>query len=335
MSEQNKKILHESAAEYFSEKRCESEARLLRFIEGTTSANETREIQAHLNECEHCAYIVGAAYDYEAHPITEAELQEARKLVMRTPEEEAERLLGPSPKLDEVIDEAPTPSSSLLERLRAFLPEVRFARPIVWGPAFSVALVILTLGGRWGWRYAQTDYKIGLAAKLLKQEYTVFIKDARLSGGYGSSGISELMGPEEEEEKYSARAAKLATQAIQNGAESVQAKQLLAQSFFIEKKYERVDSLIRELTPMASSSAALLNDLGVYHFQKDDWAEAEKYFSAAIARDAKFLEARYNLALTKAEVGAREEAVRIMQEYLALETDENWRIAAEDFVKSN
>lgn len=331
MNDQDKKILRVSAAKDFSDERCVSEAMLLRFIEGGTSAQETAKIHAHLNECEDCAYIVSAMYDYEAHPITEAELQEARKLVMRTPEEEAERLLGPSLKLDEVIDETPTPSSSLLERLRTFLPEVRFAR----APAFAVALVLLLVGGRWGWRYAQTDYKIGQAAELLKQEYTVFIKDARLSGGYGSSGISELMGPEEEEEKYSMRAAKLATQAIQNGAASVQAKQLLAQSFFIEKQYDRLDSLMRELVLLSANSPTLLNDLGVYHFQKQNWAEAEKYFSAAIARDAKFLEARYNLALTKAEAGAREEAVRIMQEYLALETDENWRNAAESFIKSN
>lgn len=333
MSDQIKKRFKASAADDSSEENCMSDALLLQFIEGATSAEETNRIQAHLNECAVCAHIVGAVYYNKTHPFTAEEQREARELIKSTPEEQAAMLLRDFEQAESANGVARrTVRGAQTERFRLsfdWLPRLP-----LWQPAFAALLVLLALGGRWTYRYVQTDYKVEQAANLLKQEHRAFYKHARLSGGYGSSGISELMG-EEEKEEYSVRAEKLAAEAIKNGAESLKAKQLLAQSLFIEKKYDRLDSLLREIAPLAENSAVLLNDLGVYYFQKQAWKNAEKYFSAAMARDPKFLEARYNLAVTKAESGAREEAVKLMQEYLALETDENWKIAARSLIKND
>lgn len=333
MSDRIKRQFEGSAADDFSAKNCMSDALLLQFIEGATTAEETSKIQAHLNTCAICSHIVGSVYYNKTHPFTDDERREAQELIQHTPEEQAAKLLHGFMET-KAAHGAPIRAvpRSQTERFRLSLEWL--PRLPLWQPAFAAVLVLLALGGRWTYRYVQTDYKIEQAAGLLKQEHSVYFKDPRLSGGYSASRIGTLMG-EEQEEKYSVRAEKLAAAAIANGAESLKAKQLLAQSLFIEKKYERLDSLLREIAPLAENSAALLNDLGVYFFQKQDWGSAEEYFFAAITRDPKFLEARYNLALTKAERGAREEAIKLMQEYLALETDENWKIAAQSLIKND
>ncbi len=336
-------ILQRSLVEDSSREDCVSDDLLLKYLEDEIAPAEAAEIQRHLNECPLCFQVVASIRRNEAVPFTKAEELEVAKLLTLSPEEQIAKILGYEKELNPRSEPAKNSENELVEEEAYEAERVYRKRPLglldwllnPWPrvPAFAALVILLALGGRAGWRYVQRDYKLEQAAELLKKEHTVFYKYARLSGGYGSSGISILMGPEEEE-KYSVRAEKLTTQAIQNGASSIPAKQQLAKIFLIEGKHERADSLLRELAPFADRSAGLLNDFGVYHFQKQDWAEAEKYFSAAIARDPKFLEARYNLALTKAETGAREEAVKIMQEYLALETDEEWKGAAESLVKN-
>ncbi|MEK7730143.1 MAG: hypothetical protein AAB354_17175, partial [candidate division KSB1 bacterium] len=95
MSDTNKKNLLQNAAENFSEENCVNDALLLQFIEGHTAAAETTKIQAHLNECEVCAHIVGSVYYNKTHPFTEEEQREAGKLLKRSPEEQVAELLGP------------------------------------------------------------------------------------------------------------------------------------------------------------------------------------------------------------------------------------------------
>ncbi len=323
---------------------CISDVLLFKYIEGEATAQEAAAIQEHLNECALCFHVVAAMRRNEGVPFTAMEELEVAKLLKLSPQAQVakildyEKELNPHAAPEEDAEDETTES-------RSFAVEAAYRKkrsailgwlqtPLVWRPAFAALFVLLALGGRWGWRYAQTDYKIHQAAALLQKEHTVFIKDARLSGGYGSSGMSVLMGTEKEE-KYSARAEKLTAQAIKNGATSIPAKQQLAKIFLIEGKYERADSLLQELAPFANNSASLLNDLGVYHFQKQNWDSAAKYFTAAIAADPKFLEARYNLALANAEAGAIEEAIRIMNEYLELETDEEWQAAGESLIKND
>lgn len=334
MSDQNKKILHESAAHDDTEENCCSEALLLQFLEGGTSAEETRKVQAHLNECERCAYIVSAVYDYQAHPITEEELREAQKLVTRTPEEQAAKLLKLSDERIKVFYEEPAQSPSWRERLRAYFAASDFARPRVWGPAFAVLLVLLTLGGRWGRHYAQVDSKLAQAEQILRQEHRPFYKDVRLSGGFVSSGIGGTMAAadnvidESDYKPYLQAALAQVRQALAHDAESLKARRLLAQILIIAEDHTRADSLVAALAPFAEKSPALANDLGVYYFKRKDWSSAEKYLALAQAGDSKLGEAYFNLALVKAKLGKKSEASALLEKYLPLETDENWKRAA-------
>ncbi|MEK7728760.1 MAG: hypothetical protein AAB354_10135, partial [candidate division KSB1 bacterium] len=203
-------------------------------------------------------------------------------------------------------------------------------RPIVWQPAFAAFAVLLLLGGRGAWRYAQTDYLINQATALLQKEHRIFFQDVRLSGGYGSSGPETTMGSgEEKEETYLDRAKAQVEKAIANGATSVAAKQLLIQISVMNQDYARADVLVRELEPLAKKSPTLANDLGVYYFQRQAWRKAEEYFAAARAGDPKLSEAYFNLALAQAQLGKKSEALAVIQEYLVLETDEGWKLAAQ------
>jgi len=322
---------------------CISDVLLLKYIEGDATAQEAAAVQQHLNECALCFQVVATMRRNEGVTFTAMEELEVAKLLRLSPQAQVTKILeyakelNPHAAPEEDAEDETTESRTFAveaahrQRRSPFLGWLQ--TPFVWRPAFAALLVLFAFGGRLGWQYFRTDYKIAQAAELLQKEHTVFYKYARLSGGYNLSVLDKLMGPEEEE-NYSARAEKLTTQAIKNGATSMAAKQQLAKIFLIEGKYERADSLLQELAPFANKSASLLNDLGVYHFQKQDWNSAAKYFTAAIAADPKFLEARYNLALANAETGAIEEAIRIMNEYLALETDDEWKAAGESLVKN-
>jgi len=332
MSDQSKKILATSAADDFTEENCTSDALLLQFIEGATTTDETEKIQAHLNECAVCSHIVGSVYYNKTHPFTAAEQREAKKLVKRSPEEQAARLLNlpdtaVRSRLPHVVRPRYTPlRPSLLERL---FPQTRLGQF-----AFAAIVILLMIGGQRGVQYYRTDYQIQQAAALLQKEHRVYHQDVRLSGGYASSGIGTTMEPgegtmggEEKEETYVDRAQAQVEKAMANGATSAKAQQLLAQILLIAQD-ARVDSLVRELEPRAKESPEIANDLGVYYYTRQNWSAAESYFALAQRGDPKLREASFNLALAKAKLGKKEEALALLREYLALETDEGWKRAA-------
>ena len=133
---------------------------------------------------------------------------------------------------------------------------------------------------------------------------------------------------EAEEQDYLQQSRARLERALAHGEQSSKARQLLAQIFIIQKEYTSADSILRTLEPDAKNSPTLLNDLGVYYFQQQDWANAEKYFSEAIKVDSRFPEARFNLALVKMQMNEKDEANAILSEYLKIEKDKNWKNAA-------
>lgn len=335
MSDQIKKTLEDGAMGDFSEENCISDALLLQFIEGTATAEDTTRIQAHLNECAICSHIVGSVYYNRTHPFTEEERREAKELVKHSPEKQVEKLLrhlkaAGSPH---AVNGAPktVPQAGISKRFRLSLDW--FPSPPLWQPAFAVLLTLLALGGRWTYRYVQTDYKIQQAAKLLREEHRIFYEDVRLSGGYASKGAGMTMGPgdstsENQRETYIDRAQDQVKQAISNGATRTTAEQLLFQISMMSQDQAAADTLARVLEPLAPSSAALANDLGVYYFQRKEWRKAEEYFTEACANDPKMLEAYFNLAHVKAKLGEREEAFSLLERYLLIEPDDGWKRAA-------
>ncbi|MGH7491364.1 MAG: tetratricopeptide repeat protein [bacterium] len=314
-----------------------AETELLQYLEGNLTADNRSRIEKHLEACTLCFHVILSVRANEAHPFTEEELKEAQDLASWTPEQHLTAILALEKKRSE--RNRGHIESSHAERLpnRALRlsPMTGIKLPAYWRPLAAAAIIIFALAASfWGVRYYQTDYQIARAERLLQEQHRVFIKDARLSGGYGSSGIGELMGAEDEK-KYLQQSRVHLEKALMHGEQSPRARQLLAQIFIIEKEYTRADSVLRTLEPSNKNSPELLNDLGVYYFQQQDWITAEKYFSEAINVDPKLPEARYNLALVKMQVNAKDEANAILNEYLQIEKDENWKNAAKELQKKS
>jgi len=298
-----------------------TEIELLQYLEGGLTAAQVRRITQHLETCTPCFQLVVSVREEESHPFTAQDLEQASKLPKWKAEGHVAKLLEGVSKLPE--KNRPTVVSTKVE------PRQGFNLPAYWRPLAIAATLVIALSAGWkGFNYYQTGYQVAQAGDLLQERYVVFYKDARLSGGYRSSPIGVLLGNEEEKGYLKQSRARLG-KALSHGEQSLTAQELLAQTFIIAKDYVRADSVLRTLAPSAQSSPKLLNDLGVYYFQQQDWANAEKYLSEAIRVDPQFPEAKYNLALVRMKTGSLEEARKLLQDYLAVESDANWRRAAE------
>jgi tetratricopeptide (TPR) repeat protein len=338
--------------------KCISEDLLLRYLEGHITNGEAEGVRKHLNACPVCFNVVVSVRHNEKHPFKYEEIARVEKLVTCSPEEQVDRILKEYEKLNPSASERPDQEkpgvlATILRLAKNAKASVGNWVPgeTIWRPAFAAAVLLVLIGGLFGGvRFYKTTYRIGQAESILEENYKIYYADTpRLSGDYASTGIQILMGPEEEatEASYLEEARALIKAATASGSKSTKARQLLAQTFIIEKKYAKADSILEQIDPESIKSAALLNDIGVLYFEKEAWETAAHYFASAIKiealdtaahyfasaikADPKFREARYNLALTKAKLGATEEAMAILNEYIGMETEEGWKNAALSF----
>ncbi|MDZ7288921.1 MAG: tetratricopeptide repeat protein [candidate division KSB1 bacterium] len=322
---------------------CISDDLLFRYLDGVATPDEVRAVQKHLSECKFCFNLVAAVAKDSLHHPNEAEWREFEKTVPLNPEKQVAGILShvhelfpaDSRSLSEATEKTVTykpvasPLMSIWESLRKWFETPKLA------PRYALAFVVLLAviaGSFWGIRFYQTSYRLEQAKRLLRDNYRVYMADApRLSGGYESTGISTLMAAGESpatQVTYLDRATALVKTA---GVQSVEAQQLLAQILIIKNNYAQADSLLKHIQPEATKSATILNDLGVLYFAQGSWDTAAHYFEAAITTDPQFPEARYNLALAKARLGATLDAIAILNQYLDLEANEGWRNAAMAF----
>jgi len=92
-----------------------------------------------------------------------------------------------------------------------------------------LALLIAIPGSYMGISYYNTSYQLMLAEDLLQKNYRESIDGmARLSGDYGSKGISMLMDGDEPEEVYLSKVQEYTQRAVSHGSDSPKAKQLQA-----------------------------------------------------------------------------------------------------------
>ncbi len=322
---------------------CISDDLLFRYLDGVATQKEARVVQKHLLECRTCFDVVAAVTKDSLHAPNEAEWVEFEKTVKPSPEKQiagimsrVNELFPPSSRRvregteEPIVNKSATsPTRNMWKRLWLWFEAPKLA------PRYALALatlVVVIAGAYWGIRFYKTTYRIAQAERLLRENYKVYMADTpRLAGGYESKGIGILMADSESvavESSYLNQVSTLVKAAIASGAESVNAKQLLAQVLIIKKSYAQADSLLEQLRPEAMNSAAGLNDLGVLRFEEGRWENAAQYFESAIAIDSQFVEAWYNLALVKARIGATTEAIAVLNEYLKLETDAGWRSAA-------
>jgi Tfp pilus assembly protein PilF len=77
-----------------------------------------------------------------------------------------------------------------------------------------------------------------------------------------------------------------------------------------------------------NNSALILNDLGTIYYSKCIFEKANQYFEKALQIDANYIEANYNLALTKIKLGTFDEATIFLNKTIELEKNEAWNAAA-------
>ncbi|MGH7491868.1 MAG: tetratricopeptide repeat protein [bacterium] len=244
-------------------------------------------------------------------------------------------------KIISYVDEPPSqPRAALSKSMKAVITNLMRTtnnlqlRPWLISRQLGFALVAvlgLSVSAFWGVRFCKTTLRIMIAERILKNNYHIYMAETpRLSGGYASTGIQVLMGPEkgDAEGSYLEEARTRIAAAMASGSKAAKAMLLLAQIAIIERDYDRADSILHAIVPQPSSSAAVLNDLGVLRFERNDWDGAVRYFEAAIRADAKLKEARYNFALAKGRIGANEEAIQALNECVKIEHDEGWKNAA-------
>jgi tetratricopeptide (TPR) repeat protein len=323
---------------------CLSDHQLYRYLERLVTADERHTIESHLSSCSECLSSFAALARSVHAPMSETEKIALARLAKRAPQEQVQNILDYvaddrmiAAEADSKKKELPTPDFSLWRRLSSivFGAAMRRGHRIpAWKLGFVfVAVLALMSGSYFGISYYNAASRIQQAESLLKNNYRVFFEETpRLAGGYETKGIGVLMG-EENSTSYLQQAASLAEAALKGGWKSDAAKQLLAQVFIISQDYDKADSIFKLIKTDAARSATALNDLGVLNYQKKNWESAASYFAAAIQTAPQLEEARYNLALAKAKLGAIDETIAILDEYLKLETDDGWKAAAEEFQK--
>jgi tetratricopeptide (TPR) repeat protein len=319
------KLMENIEGESASEE-CLSDVLLLGYFEGSLSENEITTVHRHLNACPICFQVMASLVKNSISTISDAEKAEVENLITLTPDKQAARIIA---SVDKFQSSSLPPSGKITK--------VVLTKPIITihnlgfhkvGYAF-VAVMLLSAATFWGARYFNTTYKIRQAERLLRDNYQIPIEEnVRLSGGYAPTGASTPMAGNISDRLYLVRASELAEEAMANGSECAAAEQLLAQIGIIQGEYSRADSILGLVARRASDTAAVLNDLGVLHFKGKHWETAASYFEAAIRADPKFKEARYNLALTKSEMGATQDAISLLNEYIELEANAGWKCAA-------
>lgn len=299
---------------------CLSDDLLYRHLEKMTTPEEEARIELHLNSCHQCFTDVIALTDILQTPISETERLEIAQSRQVSPEEQVKRILD-------------------------FIPEPATNRPASIPPEKAVQILIVL----WHWyrRHAISVMAslllgIGIFASILyfrgnqnaaalarvenelKTHHKTYVNlnffdksMPRLSGDYEHDPTFRM-----ESDTVLLRLQK----SLQFHQQSTKAKQLLAQTFIMEGAYLQADSMLRQIPIATLKDASLFNDQGVCYLALDNLPAAEQAFREALIVDSNFKAARYNLALTKARMGATTEAVAELRQYYAIEKDEGWRV---------
>lgn len=314
---------------------CISDDLFCSYLEGEISKDELEFVQNHLNSCPLCFEVMTSFIRSAGAVLTENEKQEIEKKIKLTPSEQVSLILSYHEALNK--NSALTRKANgglagtfirLKENIKRLLKKIMNEEPFL-RPAYALIVVMIFV---LGFKYYNTTFQIKRAEQLLQENYKNDIDEVRLSGGYKAKLGGKLMAPEPAGADYVSRAESKLKKAIRKGSKSPKASHLLAQIFLMEQQYARADSVLAQLSSESQTSAALLNDIGVLHFYKQDWNKAAERFQAAIKADNNFLEARYNLALTKIELGLLDEAKAILKTYQQLDDSEAWKDAAQRWI---
>jgi|GEM_PF-3567948 len=326
---------------------CLDDDLLYRYLDNLATAEERRLVERHLHACRACFSDFAALARMASTPATEAEKFELARLPELTPEEQVKKIFdyikaeGPSPDpVREVID-----NTFVLQtkkrgwpKLWSWLPSPQLA------PRFAYVMALLLILAATSFigipfivsRFDKSADTLAAIERKLQTQHKIYVNPSdyavsapRLSGGYAPERFF-LMGPEEETSSRLDDSRRRLEAVTADETKSVQARQLLAQTFIMQGAFSQADSVLRQIPAASLQEASLLNDQGVLHLAMNDFTAAVRDFEAAINADPKLVEARYNLALTKAKMGLTAEALALFNEYINLETKPEWRDVALD-----
>ncbi len=327
---------------------CLDDDLLYRYLEKLASEEERRAVERHLDTCRECFSDFAALARTASMPATEQEKFELARLPGLTPEEQVNKIF------DYIKAEAPDPVRDVLDnsfvlqtkkkawpKLWSWLPSPQFA------PRFAYVMALLLILAATSFvgipfivsRFDKSADTLAEVQRELQTQHKIYVNlldyaasAPRLSGGYAPERFF-LMGPEEDASSRLDDSRRRLEAVTADEAKAVQARQLLAQTFIIQGALAQADSVLRQIPVASLQQASLLNDQGVLHFAMNDFTAAARDFEAAINADPRLVEARYNLALTKAKMGLIAEALALFNEYLDLEMRPEWRDVALDILE--
>lgn len=330
--------------------KCLSDEQLYRYLEKLLSGAESRAVQEHLDSCSACFVDMATLARNAYTPASEAEKVELASLPQLSPQEQVGKIL------DYVEAECPPEGANLNESASTALDDSimphteKSVWQDLWQRVFSprrlpryafagAALLILVAGSFLGIRYYQNTYPLAQVERNLLSHYQTYVNlqnyaesMPRLSGGYAHLPVM-LMGADSA--SYLEPSRRRLQTVLAKEAKSVRAQHLLAKIFVMQGAYAQADSVLQQIPATALQDASLLNDQGVLHLLTSNLPAAAQDFAAAIKADPRLAEAKYNLALTKAKMGADAEATALLQEYLQLETDSGWREVTAAILQDN
>lgn len=325
--DQNKNILDNGAGEG-----CVSFDLLFRYMEKNTSEMETLLVEKHLNTCDLCRRTIAETIRMEQNPITDSEEEEALGELKLTPQEQVEKIM-------KMASERTTEQYSEESDNVVKLPADPIKPPPLWRqyPQIAAVAVVFLIFVTWSGGISplltkmETDKEINSAWALLHDSltYNVF-SDARLSSDFQPRTSGKLMSTKA---NFIDRAEAHLLNALRNDPDNSRARQQLTEIYIREKNFTKADSILKETRKSAGNTAELLNNYGALYFEQGDWQQAEAAFSEAIAADARFLKARFNLALTKIQLQQPEEALLVLNEYVTLEKDDILKRAAQKIIQ--
>ncbi|MCI0691582.1 hypothetical protein L0337_06185 [candidate division KSB1 bacterium] len=311
-----RKPVHDEPADE-REESCPPPEQIDRFISNSLPKRRLREVEKHLAMCNACRRQLIAAFQVSFAPASEEE----KNLLAALPPFEIsgqvnaiKKLMPKKPGLLDLIRQIP-------DRLALPVSIPRIPRP-AW--ALALVLVLGVVGKWWAWP-AYQYYRLASQgeSQLLEQNKIFYKGELRPAQGYGSSGEAEIMSPK-----------KLPTDSLLRGAltynqNGEKARLRLAQYFLLQERYDSSDSLLKLLEAASPQNAAVINDRGIWFFQRQQFAAAAAAFQRAYELNPRLDEALYNLAIAQTQLG-NSAAEALWEKYIALANIKaEWRNAAQ------
>ncbi len=292
-----------------------------KFFTGELADEENRKVEQHLAGCDHCRQELATHVRFASVAITDEELQ----------------LLETSPRL--TIDEQ-------VRQIVRLFPEEPFepmiSRRSVWewlndvlvspalAPVVAVAMVIIvSLAAMQGNKIYQqqrlaTELAQGFSA--LRSEWLVTSEDFRPGSGFESSPFSRPRGATPSADSNAAVQA--FRKALQRDPDNREAKLGLAIFYSFSGQLFLADSVLQILLARDATDAEAWNQLGLVRARAGNFEEALAAFASALRHQPRYAEAAFNRALVLTQLGRKLEAAQAWQDYLTLDAESDWAIAA-------